>query len=609
MRPFVMVGFLVLLAVVPSPVSRACKVWVPVVNQVQESDLIVVGYVLGSEENKHVVRTYETGGRFDDADRPYRERFLHEATVVVTDLLKGSLRDARPETDAAGKPVKVVRVLHDGFIKDSNGSLSMISTDDNIRPDEKGIWLLHRGEIRGTYRRETTLFESYLDEVKRCLDVLETGYRSWTPGWTPDARTWVATWSSEFSTRARAIVHADGDATLHGSYRGELFDTGRPVLSSPEWDHFIARLDPSGNPRWTRSLGSGQIFDPQMIAGHDGSTLLFGDLHEPCTVLGTTMPWSGSRTQLIVSVSPEGSLQWAQSLAGHIKGISVVPSPSGGYRVVGSFQGEIRCSGKYILAYRGSDWFVADLADDGTLRQLKSIVRDGESRLCRIARGTGDQIIFAAALVHRAQTRCGQQVLHDVVVGSMSGDGRIAWADTLGGEFDDQPIDIAVAPDGMIVATMMLTPTEHEPLDPNTLGYGMMREGERFTALCAWSADGNRLWNVPGTGSDIEMGADGTIFCLGSRPRIAHDIVLSQFPAPEGEADLFIECFDRNGTRLWFQRDGGLGAESPTSFALLPEGRALVTGAFEGLSFLAGQTLRPRGYRDAFVVNVGLPGR
>ncbi len=608
MRLFVLVGFLVLLVVVPSPVTRACKVWVPIVTRVQEADLIVAGYVLDSEENKYAVRTYETAGRFDEVDRPYTQRFLHEATVVVTDVLKGTLRDARPETDAAGNRVQSIRVLHDGFIQDSRGSLSNISTDDHIRPSDKGIWLLHRGEIRGTYRRESTLFENYTDEVKRCLDVMQTGYRDWTPGWTPDARTWVATWSTDMRTHARAVVHADGDVTLHGSFRGELFESGRRVLSSSGWEHFIARLDSSGRPRWTRSLGSGQSFDPEPLAGHAGSTLLVGDLHEACSVLGTAMPWNGTRAKSIVSVSARGEIEWAQSLAGQITAISVVPSASGGYRVAGSFKGEIHCAGETILADGESDWFVADLGADGALRRLKRIARDGETRLHRIARGPNDRIVFAAALGRGPQVRCGSR-RHDVVVGSMSSDGRVAWTDTLGGEFDDHPVDIAVARGGMVVATVMLTPGERDPLDPNTLGHGMVRPGERFTALCAWSADGKRLWSASGTGSEIEIGADGKIYCLGSRPRVEREIVVSQLPAPMGEADVFIECFDGEGRRLWVESDGGLGAEFPSSLALLPDGRALVAGGFEGLSFLAGRTLRPRGHRDVFVANVALPGR
>jgi hypothetical protein len=78
-------------------------------------------------------------------------------------------------------------------------------------------------------------------------------------------------------------------------------------------------------------------------------------------------------------------------------------------------------------------------------------------------------------------------------------------------------------------------------------------------------------------------------------------------PPTFGDADLLIECYDRNGKRLWVRRDGGMSAERPRSLHLLPDHRALVIGGFDGTSFLAGQVIRIHGWTDVFLMSVQLP--
>ena len=606
MRSLALVGSIVL-AVVASPITRACKMWVPLIQEIEEAELIVAGYVVGNEENKYAVRTYESGGAYDNEQREYRQRWLHEATVVVTDVLKGSLKYPRIETDAEGKRVQSIRVLHDGMIQDSAGRFSTISTDDHIRPDDEGIWLLHPGDVRGTYRRESTLPETSRDEVKRCLEVLQMGYRNWVPGFEPDANTWVTTWGCDMRTHVRAVAHDDGDITLSGVFRGELVDSGQPTLSAPEWDHFISRLDASGRTKWTRALGCGQNFDPSPFAGHSGSTLLVGDFHQACSILGTPMPWKG--TKLVVSISSDGNIQWAHTITGIVTGISVLPTARGSYQLVGSFKGELACAGKSIVAEGASDWFVGELAGDGSVRRLQRIANDSNDALSRAELGPKGEIVFAGNRAVSQMQNGRAQNRSDVMVGSMSHDGHIAWTDTLGGEWDDWLHDVAVAPNGMAVATMTLTPSELGRFDPNNIVNARVYPGRSYMGLCAWSADGDRLWSVAGTGYDVEFDADGMLYCAGSYRDIAGESVPSQLPPPAGGVDVFIECYDGEGKRLWSRRDGGMGAESVSSFALLPGRRALLGGGFEGLSYLAGQTLRPHGYLDFFLMSVGLPER
>ena len=571
-----------------SSAAATSYVYVPLSTRVQQADVIVVGRVISDQENRHK-REGDCGP--------------HEAILVVGEVVKGPLESPGEHKDEKGAIAKTVRLRHwEWLIEDDPGKFSEIPTDERYKDEVNGIWILQRSAVGGVYciGFPWAYRLDRLEEVRQCLRVVETNYVGFTPGIAPDGDTWVHNFIGE-STHADACVHEDGDLTVHGSFRNELSLSDKQLRTGLEIDHFLARLEPNGTVKWIRAFGSGQLFDARVVAGYDGDCLLFGDLHRRTPVLGKDMPWAGERTKLLVCVSREGDVRWARYIAaglfqpgpsdvmrqttnayrsGRIDGFTVFKSESG-YEFVASFSGEVAWEGGSIAATGGSDWLIGQVKNDGTWLKAKPIDRAGDEHISHVARARDGGLVVAGAT---------QSSRGDFLLARVGADHRVLWSITEGGkEQEDWASDVAVAKDGMIVASL------------NTA---------RINVLAAWNSAGERIWRVPGVGGTaVEIDRQGNVYWLGSYGA-RFGPVKRYMPPPLGDQDLFLECYDRKGKRRWAYRDGGLGSEQALQLHLLPDNRALIVGAFDGTTFLAGRVLKAAaqvGHRNTFMMNVRLP--
>jgi hypothetical protein len=566
---------LAMLAAIHATTALASYVYTPLARQVEEADLIVIGRVIRETPNQYKAPGNNCG--------------RSEAVLAVLEVLRGKFESPRAETMADGNRVQTIRVRHYDTLDAGSGNFHQIVMDPRYKDRIDGIWILRRSDIPGVYCTSYPFAErlDQLASIQNCIRALDANYSTSKPGFQPDEQTWIST----YNAHADVGVLADGGLFVEGAFRNELYITDRHALSSPEHDHFLARLRPDGSLEWVRALGSGQQFEAKPYAGLDNTCLLMGELNAPSVVLGETMPWKGGRSQLIVSVSREGNVKWSQLIEGGVyeNGGSIILTEARTYCVVGSFTGELVCGGRHVNAVpgSGSDWFVATLGEDGRVIDLKRVVRGSDEWVTRAAMGTGGEVILGGSV-----TVPGNQL--DGFVAAVSRDGRALWTITEGGPFDDRPMDLAAAPDGFVVATMQVTTDRGYP--------------SQKLVMCAWNPKGRRLWRVDGGGSDVELGSDGKIYCLGTH---GQNLMVPQkdMPATAGDADLYLACYNRRGERLWVARDGGMSGEIAGSLHLLPNHRAIVSGFMQGTSFLAGKVIRPRGWMDSFVMNIPLPSQ
>jgi hypothetical protein len=583
----------VVLLLIASQPAATTYVWTPIATRVEKADLIVIGRVIADAEKKHVV--------------PMKQGSPNEATLLVTEVLKGRLEFAHSVTGPDGKAIQTIRMLHYERMSAEDGNFSHISKDERFKDEINGIWILQRGDVPGTYSTGDP-FALRLDDlefVRRSLSTVDSKYANVKPGFAPDNRTWVATWVSE-STHINACLHASGDISVCGSFSGDLEVSGQYALSSPEPERFLARLDAHGQVKWVRSMGSQQRFDAKPYPGLDGACLLVGEMNAPCSVLGTVMPWSGGRPQLIVCVSPDGNVKWARTLTegarvsglfrdkpGHVTGLSVIPIGSG-YRMIGSFTGEVAYGDSHILARNGANWFIGTIDSEGQLQELHRIDRSGDEFVTSAVPGLAGQTILAGSMNGPGKA--------DIFVAAVSATGQLLWIDTMGGRWEDWLTSLAIGADGSVLASVQITV-------PGPMGGdGRVYAGRQQNILWLWSPQGKRLRSIMGGGvADVKAGKDGRLCALGAYGAYWQES-RKDMPPASGDLDLFLECYDRTGRRLWVRRDGGMSAEVPLELHLLPAHRALIVGAFDGTTFLAGQVLKARGLQsDGFLMNVPLP--
>jgi hypothetical protein len=96
----------------PAPAPRACRVWVPIANRVEKTALIVVGEIVSMDENKYTVDLPRWPA--DPRGDVTRKRRLHDATLRVTEILKGTPEHMETELSAEGDTTRTLRLLFDG---------------------------------------------------------------------------------------------------------------------------------------------------------------------------------------------------------------------------------------------------------------------------------------------------------------------------------------------------------------------------------------------------------------------------------------------------------------------------------------------------------------
>ena len=616
------IGNVVLLTVVllfvRTPVAGACEVWVPLANRVERCGLIVTGRIVAIEPGKYSMQLPESRATsWGEKAGIERIRRLDQATLVVDGVLKGEPEFVREEFTADGDTVRSVDLIFDGPIQRSDGFSEEVSTDSHTRAGEEGVWFLGPAEVDGAYRGACRASRDDVGTIREYMHTLNTAYAGWTPGFAPDGSTTLVVCGSDYNTHAGSIAWDDGSVVLLGMYRGDFFLAGQRQFTSAEWDYFMACLDAAGNVVWCRSLGCGSNISLQLARGLGDTFLLMGSLYRDCSVMGSQLHCADAPARVILCVSRDARLLWRRTFMGRegptnerrapngVEGIWVSPEKDT-YRVAGTFCGEVTCGATRIRSMMGTDWFIGTLAEDGRLIDLRAVYEPGDQRANLALWNRNGQVVMAGTCGWRSGRPRGDHPA--VLVSSISPDDHTAWADTVSSRWSDRFLSGVVGPGGMVVAAFARTSTSSARLICGDTVEDRPVPGREAPRMCAWSANGKRLWDIDGGGDVITFGEDGKIYCAGSYGNAGTSgNVTPWLPPSAGDRDIFIECYDAGGKRKWSRRDGGLFAESVTALHLLPGHRAILVGTFDGTTYLAGHVMKPQGWSSAFVLNMKLP--
>jgi hypothetical protein len=176
----------------------------------------------------------------------------------------------------------------------------------------------------------------------------------------------------------------------------------------------------------------------------------------------------------------------------------------------------------------------------------------------------------------------------DISVAKYRDDGALAWVTVLNGSGADLPSDIALAPDGGVVVTGVLTP------GAVCGGRGVPVQGGRDAFLMKVSAAGACVWaNGIGGPDQLEEGRDvlvqpnGNITVTGS---FAGTVDFDHGPGvslltSRGGLDAFVARYAADGAFIAAVQLGGSGDDAGAALTLTPTGDIVVGGEFTGTAF------------------------
>ncbi len=179
----------------------------------------------------------------------------------------------------------------------------------------------------------------------------------------------------------------------------------------------------------------------------------------------------------------------------------------------------------------------------------------------------GEVVITASTEGNLAGENQGQR---DVFLARYSNDGDRLWTLQTGGESNDSPLGVSVAPDGSIYVGGF---TDGDFAGPN--------QGSADVWLARFDGDGNELWRRQFGSDQWDRGFDVSAFDGGA--------YISGYSAGtldpdtyQGGFDGFAARFDAEGNQQWVRQFGTDATDWGQGSALAPDGGLYVTGHTEG---------------------------
>jgi hypothetical protein len=197
-------------------------------------------------------------------------------------------------------------------------------------------------------------------------------------------------WSKRFGdtdSQTGLSVASDlaGNVWITGTFSGTVDFGGNPLVSAGAHDIFVVTLSPTGDPIASRRSGSMQSQTPQGIAADGaGNILLAGYFWDTIDFGGGPLQSMGSTDTFAAKLSATGAHQFSKRFgdAGAQYGYAVAVDGAGGPLLVGDFAGSIDFGGGALSSAGGSDIFIAALDGSGAHRWSKRF-GDADSQVAR----------------------------------------------------------------------------------------------------------------------------------------------------------------------------------------------------------------------------------
>jgi uncharacterized delta-60 repeat protein len=399
------------------------------------------------------------------------------------------------------------------------------------------------------------------------------------------------------------------------------FGQGEPnetvLTSTGGYDTFIARYNPDGTLDWVKHTGG--TFDDGGIgitALSDNSTVVTGWFENSVTfgqgeLNQTVLTSVGLNNIFIARYNPDGTLAWAKRAGGDSdyefafevgNGITTLSDNSTvatGYFSGSATFGPSEPNQTILTSAGGWDIFIARYNPDGTLVWAK---RAGGASFEDIGYGittlSDDSTVATGAFWGSATFGLGepnQTILttiangFDIFIARYNPDGTLAWAKCAGGMYDfDLGYRISALSDNSTVVTGVFD-------DSATFGSGepnqtvLTSPGGTANFVARYNPDGTLAWAKHTAGVSNGYGittlSDNSAVVTGKFEGLA--IFGSGEPnqtalTSAGDEDIFIACYNPDGTLAWANRAGGESDDQGLGITSLTDDSTVVTGGFEG---------------------------
>ncbi len=363
---------------------------------------------------------------------------------------------------------------------------------------------------------------------------------------------------------------------------------------------FFLIPDRSAGQQGTWLLGGGSEFNEKVVAlTTDGAGNIYMVVNFSDTlVFGTDTLYPNGTTNFLVSrIDSSGNRDWIKRFGGFgdTWAHDIALDASGDLYVVGEFLDSTILDTDTVYA----NYSITECGLMIKLDTLGNLIRHYETR------GPGGEFLYAIAAGSNAMYFTGKYRdigivevdtlwnygVEDLWLIKVDTAGPKQWFAKAGSKRLDAGLDIAVSLDTLVTVCGYFQDTVIVTVDSvNTA----ISRGDRDILLIQYNSSGQYRWHLSGggTGTDMASGiaADsfGNVFVSGTFDSIL--IIAGDTIQTVGDLDMFLMKVDMNGNVTWIQTYGYSEYDGITDVAVTPTGGAVVSGYFQDL-IIIGDTL------------------
>ncbi|GAB4278282.1 MAG: hypothetical protein Fur0025_04730 [Oscillatoriaceae cyanobacterium] len=403
----------------------------------------------------------------------------------------------------------------------------------------------------------------------------------------------------------RIAVDSSGNTYITGWFSGNVVVGTDSLVGAGGNDIFIAKLDPSGNYLWAKSLGStGEDRGWDITVDSNGNTYTTGWFSGTGTVVAgaDSLVGAGGEDIFITKLDTNGNYLWAKSLGstGNDRGSGITLDSNGDPHISGSFTGTVDFNPSGIVnnltAAGGTDVFALKLDSNGnyasaqnfggTLSEVNEDITVDSSGNTYITGHFYGTVDFDPTGNVDNKTAAGN---NDVFITKLDPSGNYLWTRTFGGGGFDSSYRIAVDSSGNTYTSGYFAGTVD--FDPGTNAANLTSIGGTWDAfIVKLDANGNYAWahSFGSTADDFAQGvtvdSSGSAYITGSfQGTIDFDPGAGTANLTSaGNDDIFALKLDSNGNYIWAKNLGGGGFDSGYGIAVDGNKNIYTTGFFAG---------------------------
>jgi len=409
-------------------------------------------------------------------------------------------------------------------------------------------------------------------------------------------------WSLRFGNKKRdngrgIAIDSKGNIYMTGLFTGKVdFGNKKPVNSGKDLNVFLAKYNNEGTLQWVKSIGNkGEEDASAVTVDKDDNVIVAGLFSAQLRVAGKLLDAERKADNIFVAKwNSAGKPLWARDFGadGNDVAHGLATDSAGNIILTGRYQQFIDFGKGKLRSNGNNEIFITKLTPGGDLMWARSIgaLHDDVGRA--VAVDVQDNIYLGADITTRTMLdgkKLDIKGQTDAGVIKLDPNGKVLWATTWGGAFQEILVSLAVDPAGGVIAAggfkdkMVINGETYKSKGNSDAFVVKLDTHGKIQWVRAW---GDRYKDIA---AGVSVNKFGTIAVTGWFEREVNFGGGKRKSA--GNKDIFLLKLDRDGKYMWDTEFGAKGDDIGRSVILGDDGVITLSGTFRFDVSFGGPTL------------------